>query len=106
MRPGRYSRSAGGSLQRWRGVLQLPGCYREVPVWQTQTQQNSDFESESENDEALVSEREGLEEVDELAFGKLMAGAVEQCVVMLMAKLTFKFAGKQAEVPAPTSTKI
>ena len=54
---------------------------------------------ESENDEVLVSEGEELEEVDESAFGKLMAGAVEQskCVWLLKCstpKLTF--AGKQA----------
>ena len=32
---------------------------------------------ESENDVVLVSEGEELEEVDESAFGKLMAGAIE-----------------------------
>ena len=35
-------------------------------------------DSESEIDEVLVSEGEEQEEVDESAFGKLMAGAVEQ----------------------------
>ena len=35
-------------------------------------------DSESENDKVLVSEGEEQEEVDESAFGKLMASAVEQ----------------------------
>ena len=41
-----------------------------------------DFESDSENDEALVGEREELEEVGKSAFGKLVAGAVGQCVMV------------------------
>ena len=58
-----------------------------------------------------MGEREELEEVDESAFGKLVAGAVEQCVVVLkylMAKLAFEFGGtilKYRQGPTPTSTK-
>ena len=50
-------------------------------------------DSESVNDEVLVSEGGELEEVDESAFGKLVAGAVEQsrCVIaqVLGAKANF-----------------
>ena len=63
----------------------------------------SDLESEeSENDEVLVSEGEEQEEVDESAFGKLMASAVEQSMYVYQwffscptPELTICHAGKQ-----------
>ena len=55
----------------------------------------SDNSDEPEDKDVLVSEGEELEEVDESAFGRLMASAVEQsrCVLCVVS---------QSEVPATT----
>ena len=56
-------------------MLQLSGCYRGADQERTDSVPESE---ESEDDEVLGSEGGELEEVDESAFGKSMASAVEQ----------------------------
>ena len=72
-----------GSLQTKRRMLQPSDCYslkglrvqtQCLPVMSLITQSDS----ESEDDEVLVSEEEELEEVDESAFEKLIKSALEQ----------------------------
>ena len=64
------------SLRRQGKILQTSGCYRGVLVQAREPEVDS-ASREPENYEVLVVEGEELE-VDEPAFGKLVAGAVEQ----------------------------
>ena len=67
--------NADGSLQRWRRMLQLSGCYRAL---QTQTRR----ERPTRRSLGIASE----EKVGESDFRKLMASAVEQSRCMWLLK--------------------